>query len=143
MSKDFFKTRDNLNRLELDDPPVHLRVNSRKLWNYSNLLLKVGEVYQIKTLEDQRWTDFFIKADADGYESTRRYMRKAEAFRRHRSSNWMALIGCINHKYDFLIGKTKTYKAISEGELILYANGSIDWYWTHWGSIDISISRIE
>lgn len=143
MSRDFFKTRENLSRLELDSPPFHMKVNSRHLWNYSGLLIKPDELYRIKAKENQYWTDFFVRSDTEGFASFRSYMKRAEKFRRHRPSNWMALIGCINHKYDFLIGKEIEYRPIGEGELIFYANGSIDWYWTHWGKIEITIERLK
>jgi hypothetical protein len=72
-------------------------------------------------------------------------MRLAERSRRVPTANWFALIGTLNGRDDtaFVIGRQLEYTADASARLVCFAN-DVPWaYWNNFGSVTLTITRLE
>jgi len=118
-------------------------VDSRNPLNYSGIFLEEGSTYNFESAADQKWNDWYIRTDADGYDT--QALRWFERFRRIPSQNWLKLIGTLDTTLDdpIIIGKKLSgFKAAKSGELILFANDVPQMYWNNSRAIALTITKV-
>ena len=125
-------------KLEINSS-IKISICSKKIWNETDIEIQNGEEY--KFVEEGQWKDLLMKCDADGYTSL--YMSLYNRWKRSRDNNWFALMGSINQKNDFLIGKTNQKVFNESGKLFCYANDVKGFYWNNFGEISLTITRIK
>jgi hypothetical protein len=119
-------------------------VDAAQLWNSSGVLLEPNNVYDITVEGDQKWSDWYILTDGDGY--SREALRPWEFLRRVPDQNWFKLIGTIGRVETAPIALGKTlwnFSPSTPGELFCFAN-DIRWaYWNNSGALRVAITRIR
>lgn len=116
---------------------VTVEVKARKPWNETNIEVAPGEEYDFAA--SGLWKDLLEKSDADGYSNA--YMELWDVFKRSMASPWFALMGSIDKKSDFLIGKQKTVAIQEKGCLCFFANDARLFYWNNSGQLQLTITR--
>ena len=122
-------------------------IRARETWNHTGIELAAGHSYQMLALG--KWTDFFIKRDANGFTSDEailaKVLRKHERRRRMPRENWFALIGAIDRDETtaFKIGTALTFDATATGELTCFANDEPGFYFNNWGSIELTVTLVK
>lgn len=117
---------------------IPVKVIARKRWNDSDLEVAAGETYEFTATGE--WRDLSIKRDAGGY--IKNYMKIFEKWRRSPKDKWFALMGSINHDYDFLIGTGTKQTMNYHGSLSFYANDVKGFYWNNFGEVEVVVKRI-
>jgi hypothetical protein len=115
-------------------------IYSKKIWNETNITIEVGEEYKFEAFGT--WRDMvLLSCDADGYNCL--YMMLYKRWKRSKENNWFALIGSINQKDDFLIGKKWQKVFQQNGKLWCYANDLKCMYWNNSGHLSLKITRLN
>ncbi|MCF2221509.1 hypothetical protein H9Q08_19775 [Chryseobacterium sp. PS-8] len=125
-------------KLEINQPKSFI-IQSEKYWNEIDVEIQEGEVYTFTA--EGNWKDLLMETDADGY--TNWYMSLYNCFKRSRKNKWFALLGSLNKREDFLIGKNNKILFQHSGRLFCYANDVKGFYWNNFGKISLSIMRIH
>jgi hypothetical protein len=107
-----------------------------------------GQRYQMEAVG--RWRDLTIKRDANGFTSSEvpilgGVMEKHEPKRRMPHENWFKLIGAVDRDQAtaFAIGTSHERVAQRSGQLTCYANDEPGFYWNNFGSVELTVTRIE
>ena len=116
-----------------------MQVFARQFWNDTNLDVIVGE--PIHFFATGQWKDFTILTDANGFYKW--HMKPFEKLRREPDSPWFSLIGAIDHKYLFHLGKEKTVEMPASGRLYLFANDVKYFYWNNKGYLTVQIRQLN
>ncbi|MCA1706546.1 MAG: hypothetical protein LC808_26090 [Actinobacteria bacterium] len=119
------------------------RVKARSKWNVTDLLLIEGCRYDFRA--SGRWVDLIKKTDPDGYTSQFFTLRLTESRRRSPNENWFCLIGAINRDptRQFALGARRSLTMPASGRLTTFANDLPFMYWNNFGSLTLTITRIE
>ena len=122
---------------------VIVKIDARKIWNHTGVIVKAGETYGFTATG--RWVDWFIPHNPNGDPSASWYMRFVQRWRRVKDANWFALIGAVNNDKAtaFVIGDGGVHKMTGSGELTCFANDIIWLYWNNHGQIELLVSRIR
>ncbi|MDT4941029.1 MAG: hypothetical protein QOJ34_1118 [Pseudonocardiales bacterium] len=115
-------------------------MTARPRWNHSGVLLARGGRYRLTA--DGTWHDAGIAAGPDGYPSPTVLLRATEWLRRSRRSPWFALIGTIDRRQGFLVGRKTTVVAPASGELVCYANDAWLMYFNNRGAVALTVTRV-
>lgn len=118
---------------------VSIEVASAEYWNGSGVFVTTGQVFQIEATGT--WTDWYIDTDANGYSSW--YLNLFTLLKRDKSEKWFKLIASINQDKNYPIGTTAIITANETGPLDFYANDANGFYWNNYGSIQVTITRIQ
>lgn len=116
-----------------------ISICAKKIWNETEIEIQAGEAYTFDAIG--LWQDLLKKCDACGYTST--YMNLYNRWKRSKDNHWFALIGSINQRNDFLIGKSNQITFHENGKLYCYANDVMGFYWNNFGQISLTITRIK
>jgi len=119
--------------------PKSVTIYSKKFWNETDIEIENGEEY--KFVADGNWKDLIMKTNADGYTSF--YMSLYNRLKRSKSNKWFALIGSLNKRDDFLIGRKNQITFQQSGRLYCYANDIKNFYWNNFGQITLTITRTK
>jgi hypothetical protein len=116
-------------------------IEAKKKWNDTGIELVSGHEYHFAATG--QWTDWWIKCDADGFDSPHLLLKVFEGLRRSPRSRWFALIGAINEgkPMQFEIGKDRTLVMPVSGILTCFANDTMGAYWNNSGSVQLTITR--
>lgn len=117
-----------------------VQVPARKSWRDTTVDMVLGEQYELTATGT--WWDGFIPASPNGFFFLPEIL--LNRFLRHRSSNFFALIGCLDRRPDqqFFIGKYCKYTPDVDGRLFCFANDVPGFYRNNWGKVDLTIKRV-
>jgi hypothetical protein len=118
-----------------------VRVRSHEPWNHTGVHVMRGQQYRLTARGI--WWNFYKPATADGYESL--VFTPMEHKLREPEMLWLALAGCIDEDIStaFLIGRNNVLTVLQDGELTCFANDIASHYRRNWGSVRLTITRIE
>lgn len=116
-----------------------VEIYSKIFWNETDLEILAGEEYKFDSVGS--WKDLLVRCNSDGYVSW--YMNLYNNWKRSPGNNWFALIGSLDKRNDFLIGKQSQLSFHNSGKLYCYANDVRGFYWNNSGQISLTISRIK
>lgn len=128
--------------------PAVIEIKAREPWNKTGVHVRPGERYLLAA--SGSWTDFFIRTDADGYETddaprpVRAFLRRFESRRRMPGERWFCLIGAVGRGgTPFRIGTGREWDVPSqeEGELLCFANDVPSAYWNNFGAVRLIVER--
>lgn len=118
---------------------IEVEIHSREYWNNTGLAVLSEEKYLF--VSKGEWIDSFIPADADGF--SKWYMAAFNLLKRSPEDKWFALMGSVNFKNPFLVGKNKSIEFRESGTLYCFANDVKGFYGNNKGSITLKITRIK
>ena len=120
---------------------VTVTIRSHEKWNHTGVLLDRGVRYRF--VAKGIWCDFYKPVTADGYDSL--LFTPAENKLRGKDMNWFSLVGCVGENQDnvFLIGRKREFIAMDDGELTCFANDVSNMYWNNWGSVRLTVTRLD
>lgn len=118
---------------------VQFIIHAKLIWNNTPLEVKINEIYSFQA--HGIWRDLIFQKNANGYINW--YLNLLNRFKRFKNAKWFALIGSIDHKFDFYIGVSNRVKFINSGELSFYANDAKHFYCNNSGFIKLTIKRIQ
>jgi len=117
------------------------KVDSRRWWNPSGVVVRRGEVYEIKVPPGQVWCDASIEHTPEGKEIDK--LNGWKWLRRVKDQPWFALIGSVSKKHTFpVLNGIDKWTAPADGELFFYANDVWFMYWNNKGAIDVNVQRL-
>ncbi len=124
---------------------VRALILARKKWNSTGINLVVNQDYHLTVSTNEKWIDWFVSCNADGFPSSNWILKNSERLRRSPQENWFALMGTINFDTDnlFKIGTDKILQANQSGILTCFANDIPFMYWNNKGSIQLIVTRIK
>jgi hypothetical protein len=118
-----------------------LQVNSKELWNStpidSSAKILKGDTVQVSVSKDEKWTDWYIEVDANGYSNT------FGVSTRFPGANLFALVCCAGPQIDSscsVIGTSGTVVFDKDAPLSCFANDNEYMYWNNKGSITATFS---
>jgi hypothetical protein len=115
--------------------------------NHTKIRVTEGSAYRFVVPAGQIWTDWFIRANANGYQLGPLPFIQ-ELFRSSKplpDKNWFLLTGALDRpdRSPFPIGGHPVErKMTSDGELVLFANDAKSFYWNNFGRIQVIITRV-
>lgn len=118
---------------------VTIDVASADYWNGSGVFVTAGQVFQITA--EGTWKDWYINTDANGYSNW--YLSLFTVLKRAKAENWFKLIASVNKDKNYPIGKTATIRPTASGPLDFYANDANGFYWNNYGSIRVTVTRVQ
>ncbi len=127
-------------------PPATITIRAREQWNETRIHVEPGERYVLAATG--AWTDFFIRTDANGYETddapraVREFLRRFEPRRRVPGERWFCLIGAVGRDgRPFQIGTGREWVVPpgEAGELLCFANDVPSAYWNNFGAVRLTI----
>lgn len=126
--------------MEIGDS-ASVTVDSRKVWNHSDIHLELGQTYRFKA--SGRWVDWFFEHGPDGNPSALCYMRLVEPLRRMPKANWFCLIGAVDQDISsaFVIGAGIQIQCNRSGRLTCFANDMPHFYWNNRGTVQLIVTR--
>ena len=118
-------------------------IQSRPHWVRTGIQLRGGHEYHFTTTGC--WTDLHYHCDADGYPSRNWVLRLFEWARRVPDAQWFALVGALDgHRSDkFVIGTQTTHQALSDGELLCFANDVWLAYFNNHGKVELHVTEVS
>jgi hypothetical protein len=118
---------------------------AKQKWNNTGINLVDNQEYHLRSSANEKWIDWFIQCNADGFASSHWILKNSERLRRAPQENWFALIGTINFNINnlFKIGTDKILQANQSGILSCFANDIPFMYWNNKGSIQLIVTRIK
>lgn len=116
-----------------------IEVASADYWNASGVFVTAGESYQVTA--SGTWTDWYIDTDANGYSNW--YLNLFTLLKRSKSDKWFKLMGSVNQNTDFAIGTSAILTPNVSGPLDFYANDANGFYWNNYGSVQVTITRVQ
>lgn len=135
-------------RLEINQT-VTIKIKSKEPYSRSYLIVRENEDYEFKVSYSDKWVDFFIPCNADGFHN---YILK-DKHKRIPGHKCFKLCGTIgkNEQEHFAIGTSKLWSSYSNGHLHFFANdskkrngkGKFKYYWNNFGNIKLYIKRIQ
>ncbi|MBV6627505.1 MAG: hypothetical protein KI793_32055 [Rivularia sp. (in: Bacteria)] len=120
-------------------------VLAKEKWNNTGISLIANQEYHLTASANEKWVDWFISCNANGFPSSNPILKYTEGFRRVPEQNWFALIGAIDFDSGnlFKIGTDKILQATQSGILTCFANDIPFMYWNNKGSIQLVVTRIK
>ena len=118
---------------------VTFNVASADYWNSSGVFATAGQVFQITA--NGTWTDWYIDTDANGYNSWQ--LALFTFLRRAKSEKWFKLIASVNKDKNYPVGKSATISPTESGPLNFYANDANGFYWNNYGSVSVTVTRVQ
>lgn len=135
-------------RLEINQCKTIL-VKSKEVYSMDYLLVRINEVYEFKVGEGEKWTDWFIKTDANGFSN----WLLRDKNKRVPESKCFKLCGTIgkDEENHFSIGAKKKWVSTVNDKLYFFANdskklnkkGEFRYYKNNKGQIRLRICRIQ
>ena len=128
---------------------ANVSIASRPRAVSTGLQLQSGRSYAVRARGE--WTDWFIRTDADGYESPNWYMRLAERYRRMPHARWFALVCCIGKPpakgeaagpHCHVTGSSSRITASASAELQCFANDMWTMYWNNRGQVTVEVEEL-
>ncbi|WP_044290745.1 hypothetical protein [Rivularia sp. PCC 7116] len=118
---------------------------AKEKWNNTGINLIANQEYHLTASASEKWVDWFILCNADGFPSSNWILKNTERLRRVPDENWFALIGAINFDSGnlFKIGTDKKLQPTQSGILTCFANDIPFMYWNNKGSIQLVVTRIK
>ncbi len=120
---------------------LNIAVDSRELYSSEQLRVTIKEEYEFQCNHMQKWKDWFIKTHANGYLNPIAALiglrvKKTKCFR---------LCGCYNNNdaSAFSIGMKGKTTVIVTGSLSFFANDVRGFYWNNYGTVDLTVKRIN
>ena len=128
------------NELPIGQPET-VEIRAHDVWNHTGIHISRGQRYRF--IAKGIWCDFYKPTTADGYESV--LFTPIEHKLRQPEMNWLALVGCVDEKPEntFLIGRENELIARDDGELTCFANGIPGKYGKKWGSVRLTVTRLD
>ena len=121
---------------------AEVAVAAKEYWNHSGLLLKKGEHNDLEVPGNQTWWDAGNQSGADGYSTWK--LAPFAILRRYVSEKWFVLVGTIDYKKAFVIGRQlKGFTPELDGELTCYANDARGFYGNNRGELLLKVTRID
>jgi hypothetical protein len=120
---------------------VCVTIKACQRWNDTRIDFVSGEEYDLRATGE--WTDWYIRSDADGFESPGFPQKLFESLRRAPHEPWFCLMGTIGKNYIslFRIGTELHYCAKVNGRLFCFANDVYAAYWNNKGNIQLAVKR--
>lgn len=123
---------------------VKLTIYARDFYSRNCIELESNKIYQIISIGEKYWWDWFIPCSASGYS---KYFNPLVILigLRLKHVNCFCLCGVFdkNEKTKFKIGKSKELCTNKNKILYFFANDHKKAYWNNWGKIEISIKNIN
>jgi hypothetical protein len=104
-------------------------------------MLEAGATYLFSADPDDTWVDLWKPANAGGYDLG--FFGWAAGWKRVPSARWFALIAKIGAGDDFPVELESPKTAPAGGELYFYGNDICWMYWNNFGSISVTVTRVE
>ena len=125
-------------RLAVDEFKTVL-IYSGKFWNDTSIEIRMGEEYIFEA--EGKWKDWMLEQDADGYKNW--YMNIYNNLKRSKKNKWFSLMGSLDKRDLFLIGKSKQILFKKGGLLYCFANDVCGFYWNNSGYVTLKITRVK
>ena len=121
-----------------------VHVHARRYWNDTGLELVKDAVYACYARG--RWWDLIFQSGPDGYEAPwwSLLQRLLAGRRRVPTARWFALCGIVSGggTDTFLIGSAARLQ-VPAGRMLCFANDVPGAYWNNFGTITLTIERLE
>ncbi len=135
-------------RLNINEKKV-LSIRAKEPYSSEYLLVNKEEKYVFTVEDSERWKDWFINSDVNGFNNW--FLRNKD--KRVPGSKCFKLCGTIdrNEENHFSIGKRGLYNVVKNGELYFFANdskkinkkGQFKYYRNNKKTINLLIQRIQ
>lgn len=118
---------------------ITLTINAADRYSASMLAVNNNEQYTFKVNSDQKWKDWYVSANADGYFN----FLAALLGQRVKGAKCFCLCGAYDEDDStaFVIGSFKTIVINKNGTINFFANDSRGFYFNNSGSIQLSVTR--
>lgn len=118
---------------------VQLIISAKDQYSPTHLLVNNAEVYEFYCDPEQRWKDWFIKCDANGFFN----LFATLAGLRVKQAKCFCLCGSYNNdeRQVFRIGASASITTNISGYISFFANDSFNYYNNNRGSITLNITR--
>ncbi len=117
-----------------------LSIKAKELFSTDRIKVKAGQSYEVTCGKEQRWTDWFIPSDAEGYINPLALLIGM----RVPKTNCFCLCVAYNDSLPgaFAIGFKNKVRVKEDGNISFFANDSEGYYKNNKGSVKITVTRI-